>query len=187
MSDPFTDTIDSWTNFYMLTGSAAATLVGLIFVSVSLHIDFIASARKDSDLKFMAGQTFGNFLIILSFAFIFMVPSDTPMGIGIPLLILGLWQLVRTGGLWLKFMRSRMQERRIFTSYQIIWELLIPNTVCYMVVVFLAVQIMQGITYNLEWMVMVIIWLIISATKNAWDLMLQVAEMKREKENDQNG
>lgn len=53
MSDLFAETINSWTNFYMLTGSAAATLVGLIFVSVSLHIDFIASAKNDSDMSIM--------------------------------------------------------------------------------------------------------------------------------------
>jgi hypothetical protein len=60
-------------------------------------------------------------------------------------------------------------------------ELLIPNTVCYLAVIFLAIEIIQGNTHHLEWMVMVIIWLIVSATKNAWDLMLQVAEMKRAK------
>ena len=82
MSDPFVETIDSWTNFFMLTGSVAATLIGLIFVSVSLHIDFIASVRKDSDMNTMARQTFGDFLMILSFAFIFMVPFETPMSPG---------------------------------------------------------------------------------------------------------
>lgn len=51
MSDPFAEPIASWENFYMLTGTAAATLVGLIFVSVSLHIDFIASNKKDSNIS----------------------------------------------------------------------------------------------------------------------------------------
>lgn len=184
MSDPFTETLESWENFYMLTGTAAATLVGLVFVSVSLHIDFIASTKKDSDMNTIASQIFGNFLIILSFAFIFMVPSDTPLGIGVPLLILGLWKLAGTGRLWLKFARTRSSDRQSFTSNQIIWELLIPNTVCYMVVSFLAIEIMQGDAHNLEWMVMVIIWLTISATKNAWNLMLRVAEMKKAKEAD---
>jgi len=112
MSDPFVETIDSWTNFFMLTGSVAATLIGLIFVSVSLHIDFIASVRKDSDMNTMARQTFGDFLMILSFAFIFMVPFETPMGVGVPLLILGLMMLARTGKLWLKFARSRSSRGR---------------------------------------------------------------------------
>ncbi|NPV61193.1 MAG: hypothetical protein HPY61_00925 [Methanotrichaceae archaeon] len=181
MPDPFNDAIASWANFYMLAGSVAATLVGLIFVSVSLHIDFLAKAKRDSELHTTARHTFGNFLIILSFAFIFMVPSDSTMGLGIPLLILGLLMLLRTGQLWLKFAKRRAEEQA-FTSNQMLWELLIPNTVCYLVVVYLAVQIIEGITSNLDWMVMVIIWLIISATKNAWDLMLQVAEMKNAKQ-----
>lgn len=182
MSDPFVETINSWTNFFMLTGSVAATLIGLIFVSVSLHIDFIASARKDSYMNTMARQTFGDFLVILSFAFIFMVPFETPMGVGVPLLILGLLMLARTGQLWLKFARSRSSQGRAFTSSQMLRKLLIPNTVCFAVVVFLAVGILQGDTYYLDLIVLVVIWLMISATENAWDLMLQVAEMKRAKE-----
>lgn len=130
----------------------------------------------------MARLTFGNFLLILSFAFIFMVPSDTPVGIGIPLLILGLWMLLRTGQLWLKFWGSRDLEGRAFATSQMLRSLLIPNTVCYLVVVFIAAEVLRGNTYYLDWMVMVIIWLLVSATKIAWDLMLQVAEMKRAKE-----
>ena len=182
MSDPFVETINSWTNFFMLTGSVAATLIGLIFVSVSLHIDFIASVRKDSDMNTMARQTFGDFLIILSFAFIFMVPFETPMGVGVPLLILGLMMLARTGKLWLKFARSRSSRGRAFTSNQMLKKLLIPNTVCFAIVVFLAIGILHGDTRYLDWIVLVVIWLMISSTINAWDLMLQVADMKREKE-----
>ncbi|WP_292538984.1 hypothetical protein [Methanothrix sp.] len=36
--------------------------------------------------------------------------------------------------------------------------------------------------FYLDWIVLAVIWLMISSTINAWDLMLQVADMKREKE-----
>jgi Mn2+/Fe2+ NRAMP family transporter len=61
-------------------------------------------------------------------------------------------------------------------------RLLIPNTVCFAIVVFLAIGILHGDTRYLDWIVLVVIWLMISSTINAWDLMLQVADMKREKE-----
>lgn len=179
MPDPFSETISNWTNFWMLTGSVAATLIGLIFVSVSLHIDVIASARKDSDIRAMARQTFGNFLLIISFAFIFMVPSSRPFYIGAILLILGLWQLARTGLLWLKFGQGKSSEGQVFAASQIRGSLLIPDTICYLTLVYLAIEIMQGETSNLGWMVMVVIWILVSATKSAWDLMLRLAELKR--------
>ena len=57
----FLEVIDSWHDFYMLTGTAAATLIGLIFISVSLHIDVLAKAEKFGDIRSLADQTFLNF------------------------------------------------------------------------------------------------------------------------------
>jgi hypothetical protein len=54
----FIESIDSWRDFYMLTGSASATLVGLIFVAVTLHIDVIAEAKKSSDIRMLAEEIF---------------------------------------------------------------------------------------------------------------------------------
>ena len=129
----FVESIDSWRDFYMLTGSASATLVGLIFVAVTLHIDVIAEAKKSSDIRMLAEEIFINFLMILSFAFIFTVPSDTPSGIGYPLLILGTIQIVHTAALWLRFLRSK-GEHRAFASSMILRGLLIPNTICYLTI-----------------------------------------------------
>lgn len=179
MSDPFTDAVGTWQNFYMLTGSAAATLMGLIFVSVSLHIDIISRTEKYEDIRVLAIQTFVNFLLIISFAFIFMVPSDTPFGIGIPLLILGFLGIVRTARLWLKFGIRASSLDQVFNVNQIRWSLLIPNTICFITLIIVAADVLQGNTRFLGWMILIIIWLLISATKTAWDLMLRVGELKR--------
>ncbi len=175
----FVETVESWHDFYMLTGSAAATLIGLIFVAVSLHIDVIATAKKSSDISTLARQTFSNFIFILSFAFIFMVPSDTPFGIGIPLLSLGLIGIVQTAGLYRSFGFHDRSRDRIFKTSQLWRALLIPNTICFLALIFVAVDILQGNTRYLSWMVLVIIWLLISATENTWNLMLRVAEIKQ--------
>jgi hypothetical protein len=177
----FVESIDSWRDFYMLTGSASATLVGLIFVAVTLHIDVIAEAKKSSDIRMLAEEIFINFLIILSFAFIFLIPSDTPTGVGYPLLILGTIQIVHTAILWLRFLRSR-GEHRVFASSMILSGLLIPNTICYLTLIVIGADVLQGGTNYLGWMVMVIVWLTISAVKNTWHLMMRVAELKRNRQ-----
>lgn len=173
----FVETVESWHDFYMLTGSAAATLIGLIFVAVSLHIDVIATAKKSSDISTLARQTFSNFIYILSFAFIYMVPSDTPFGIGVPLLSLGLIGIVQTARLYRSFGFRDKSRDRIFKTSQLWRTLLIPNTICFLA--FVAADILQGNTRYLSWMVLVIIWLLISATENTWNLMLRVAEIKQ--------
>lgn len=162
----------------MLTGSASATLVGLIFVAVTLHIDVIAEAKKSSDIRMLAEEIFINFLMILSFAFIFVVPSDSPSGLGYPLLILGMLQLTHTSILWLKFLRSNGKNRSIASS-TILRGLLIPNTVCYLATIAISLDILHGGARYLGWMVMVIVWLIIAAVENTWHLMMRVAELKQ--------
>jgi hypothetical protein len=178
----FVESIDSWRDFYMLTGSASATLVGLIFVAVTLHIDVIAEAKKSSDIRMLAEEIFINFLMILSFAFIFVVPSDSPSGLGYPLLILGILQLAHTSVLWLRFLRNK-GENRAFASSMILRGLLIPNTVCYMTIIVIGADVLQGKTSYLGWMVMVIVWLTIAAVENTWHLMMRVAELKQKRQN----
>ena len=176
-TNSFAETIDSWHDFYMLAGAASATLVGLIFVAVTLHIDVIAEAKKSSDVRMLVEQIFINFILILCFSFIFVVPSDSPNGIGYPLLILGMIEIAHTAVLWLRFLRMRGGDR-IFKSTMILRRILLPNTICYMALIIIGADVLQGGTRYLGWMVMVIVWLIISATQSTWDLMLRIAEMK---------
>ncbi|VVB65251.1 Uncharacterised protein [uncultured archaeon] len=95
-------------------------------------------------------------------------------------MILGLLELGRTAKLWLKFGFGGRSKNGIFEASQMRWVLLLPNTICYLALIFVAIDILQGSTRFLDWMVMIIIWLLISASKNAWDLMLRLAEMKQE-------
>ena len=42
--------LHDWQNFYMLTGTAAATLIGLLFVAVSITVGTHISAKRAADL-----------------------------------------------------------------------------------------------------------------------------------------
>jgi len=44
MAADFTAAVEAWHDFYNLTGSAAFTLAGLVFVAVSINIDMFALA-----------------------------------------------------------------------------------------------------------------------------------------------
>ncbi len=179
MVGPFATDIEAWHDFYMLAGSAAATLLGLLFVAVSLHIDMISKASESGEVRMFSRRTFANFLIILSFAFIFLIPNQNPTGTGIPLLIIGLLELGETAILWKRYERGGKGEQ-FMDAWQFRSKLLIPNTVCYMALIFISVNLLMENTDYLGWMVLVIIWLLIVASQSAWILMLRLAEMRQD-------
>jgi len=180
MAEDFAAIIAGWNDFYMLAGSAAATLLGLLFVAVSLHIDTIAKAKKSGDVVQFAQRTLSNFLVILAFAFIFVIPGQGPYGTGIPLLLLGLVEMWSTARLWKRF-EFESKEQRVLNIAQFRSSILIPNTVCYLVLIFISIELLYGNTDYLSWMTMVIIWLLIDASESTWILMLRLAELKQEK------
>jgi hypothetical protein len=169
--------VAGWQNFYMLAGASAATLVGLLFVAVSMHIETIVSLDKTEAVRALSDQTFRNFIMILSFAFIFTIPEPTPSGTGGPLLILGLLGLWKTVTLWLKF--GRKSEIRGLDAGQVLQQLMIPNTVCYLALIWISISLIQGSVEILNWMVLVVIYLTITALVSAWTLMVRLAEIKR--------
>lgn len=179
METTLPEAVAGWQNFYMLAGASAASLIGLLFVSVSMHIDTIVSLQKTDAVRALADQTFRNLIIVLSFAFIFTIPDPTPHGTGVPLLILGMLGLWRTVWLWTKF--GRISKIRILKAEQLLQQLLIPNTICYLALINISISLIQGSVDVLGWMVLVVIYLTIAALASAWMLMVHLAEVKRDK------
>ncbi|MGI8826231.1 MAG: hypothetical protein ACR2JC_11415 [Chloroflexota bacterium] len=97
MHASFSSTIASWQSFYVLAGSASATLIGLLFVAVSLHIDLIGESGAAVILS-MARRTFIRFILVVLVALLFLVPHQNPQGLGLPLLALGVVDALRTPG-----------------------------------------------------------------------------------------
>jgi hypothetical protein len=178
MAEGFAEAIASWQPFYNLAGSAAFTLLGLIFVAVSINISIIALAKEQGDLVQFARQTLGNFLTLVIVALIFMIPGQSPRGTGMPLFIVGILMMWRSAKLW-KFQfvskGQRFLDTALFRS-----NLLIPNTVSYAVLIFISVQLFYGNVYYLSWMTLVVIWLLIAGSLNAWFLMLRLAKIEEE-------
>ena len=53
MPDPFQTLLYNWQNFYILTGSAAATLFGLMFVVISLSTAPLANENAHNVRTFV--------------------------------------------------------------------------------------------------------------------------------------
>jgi hypothetical protein len=169
--DAFAQSIEGWHDFYLMVGTAAATLVGLLFVSLSLNIAAITRKAND-DLRNLAAQTFSCLLMVLMFSVLFLIPSQGPHGLGLPLLGMsgyGLYDVVS------HFLKVRRKQTRLWGRTSVASRFILP-TICYLTLLTVAISVLLGQTGSLYWLVPVMILLIISASRNAWDLLLRLRE-----------
>jgi hypothetical protein len=84
-----------------------------------------------------------------------------------------MWRALK---LWKRF-EFGSKEQRLLDNALFRSELLVPNTICYAVMIFISVELLYGNTDYLGWMTMVIIWLLLAGSLSAWFLMLRLAKM----------
>ena len=76
-----------WSDFIVVSGGAAAALMGLLFVAVTLRIDAVSRAP---DLRSRAAQTLTLFAVALVAALLMAVPRQPPCVFGTELIALAM-------------------------------------------------------------------------------------------------
>src|SRR5438874_536787 len=74
VSVPYQVMAQRWHDFYMLAGTAAATLVGLLFVGLSLHLRAVLSR---SEVRSLARVTLANFGLLLFVSLFMVIPQGS--------------------------------------------------------------------------------------------------------------
>jgi hypothetical protein len=83
----FAATAASWQNFYLLVGTAAATLIGLMFVAVTFGADLVRSESTTSARAFL-DPPFAHFVTVLFTACLMLIPTMSQALLGSALLVL---------------------------------------------------------------------------------------------------
>jgi hypothetical protein len=78
--------MSGWTDFAVVTGAATASLLGLLFVAVSIRVEVIA---RSPELRSRSAQTMALLLIGLLIAVLLAVPNQLNWELGTELLVLG--------------------------------------------------------------------------------------------------
>src|SRR3954471_18115803 len=76
----------TWQNFYLLTGTAAATLIGLMFVAVTFGAGLVRAESATSARAFL-DPPFTHFVTVLFIACLMLVPTMSPTLLGAALLV----------------------------------------------------------------------------------------------------
>jgi hypothetical protein len=173
--EAFKQAVGGWHDYYHVIGDAAAALMGLLFVSLSLNVKEI-TRKTNHDLQALAAQTFANFLCLVMFALLFVIPDQGPLGLGLPMLGIDLIFLVVTAR---HFFRSRHHPSRRWGRVTMTFRFAIP-AICFITVMVIAITVLLGNTGGLYWFVPVTILLLWDASLNAWDLLLRLKEPQKE-------
>ncbi len=162
----FQQVIQSWQIFYSTVAAAAATLTGLLFVSLSLNRDRLKgkAGRTTTDV---ARRTFGDFLYVIMLSLVFLVPHRLPLSLCVALLALGLSRAV---GIVREIGRRRSARRNFEGGPELLREIGLPGIASLGIVI--AALLIASAQYDILYVLVgVIAALLVSACWNAWTLL----------------
>jgi hypothetical protein len=166
----YATTLQGWHDFYQLTGTAAGSLVGLLFVGLSLHLSVVI---KHPEVRALARMTLTSFGITLVLALFLMIPENMPANTGWELLILGLVGV-------LLIIRSLVAGVRSHQHAIPFWRLILRfglTALTFIGVSAAGVTLIAGDYQDaLDWLVSIAIFLVVLSLRNAWDLLVSVGE-----------
>ncbi|MFZ0181289.1 MAG: hypothetical protein WAL84_15695 [Candidatus Dormiibacterota bacterium] len=162
-------TLAGWHDFYSITGMAAASLVGLLFVGLSLHLRIVVTHE---DVKALARVTLASLGVTLVLALFLVIPeTNDPSSTG--------WNAVGVGAFGFALMARPLvaairSSRRALSVRHIVLRFGLAALSFAAVVV--AGGILVGGDYALAftWLVGVSVALLVGALRNSWDLLVSV-------------
>jgi hypothetical protein len=108
---PLADAMAHWHEYYMLLGTASATLVGLLFVAATVSSGVFTSNRR-APLRLFLSATVVHFSGILAVCLIVLAPVQTWMQFGLLVLGCGLFGLIYGGLVWRESISDGLNGRR---------------------------------------------------------------------------
>ncbi|HWV23627.1 MAG TPA: hypothetical protein VNZ58_05515 [Thermomicrobiales bacterium] len=165
----FASEIQSWHEFFALTGAASATLIGLLFVAVSLRAD-IRSQAEDSYFRTVVNHNILSYITVLLFSLYFVIPDLTPTSIASPVIITAAVVFLTTVRNGMRLRTAREMEWESFW-----WGFLVP-ALCQLAAIVVGIALARNHPGAMGWFVAVIAFLITVPTINAWRLLLESHE-----------
>lgn len=167
--------VSGWRDFYILAGTAAATLVGLLFVGLSLHLRI---AIASMEVRSLARVTLANFGAVLFVALFMVTPADRStaalalVGSGIASLAItspSLLAALRPGGQTLQM--RRRDRARLVLRFGL-------STLSYLAVILAGALLSSSlVAAAFTWLVIALLVLLLISLRNTWDLLVTVGDL----------
>ena len=164
-------TVSGWHDFYILAGTASATLVGLLFVGLSLHLRVVVASFE---VRSLARVTLANFGAVL-FVALFMVIPEGRSTTGIELIASGAASLLIispslvTGSLGRTLQMQRRDRARLILRFGL-------SAASYLAIIVAGAVLFSSLS-AFTWLVVAIVVLLIVSLRNTWDLLVTVGDV----------
>jgi len=176
MSQPeFAALAATWHDFYLTVGAATASLIGLLFVGISINLDEFTT-DDGTGIRVLAEQAFGNFVLVLVIALLVLIPDQEPGTLTLQLAIvggLGTFRIVR---------RAMVFGRRPtdpFGGWRYGVRRLGLPAAASVGVIGVAVLVQSNPITAFYWLVVAVFVYLFSAADSAWDLLIEVGRERR--------
>ncbi len=166
-----TETLSQWQNFYLLMGTATATLIGLMFVVVTFGANTVTRENVARARAFI-DPPFNHFFVVLVVAALLLMPLKTSVVPAVIFLLLGLAQLV----VWFRSLGQLRQSSQIspLDTADWLWYSLLPLT-GHVLLVGSAVVLLLGFDQALIGLAAASLLLLTVGIQNAWDTAIWIS------------
>ena len=174
MDDTFSQALGEWTAYYALMGGAAATLLGLLFVAVSVRLN-IFHQREVADVRDFAAFTFGTFLVAIAVAGLALAPHAHPFTLALSLFLVGLaafLAILWIARLWIRLNAPATGSRPGATPGEWQgWAYFLGMSAPYAGLIAVVALLWRSHPAALGWLAVVEGWLLIMGTVAAWVML----------------
>ena len=160
--------MESWEEFAVVTGGAAAALTGLLFVAVSIRLDVIAAS---TELRSRAAQTLTLFLTITLVAVLFAIPDQPEWLFGSELTALAV-----AGGVVMSILDRRAHRQQSQERVAHILDRVSPNVLTMALIGIGGILIAVGVDWGLYLQVPAVIAALVGGVIGAWLFMMATGD-----------
>jgi hypothetical protein len=169
MDTSFAELVEDWHDFDVLVGTAAATLVGLMFVAASIGAS-VFTEKDRAALKAFISPTVVHFTTVLVIAVVALVPTHEWHTLASLLALVGVAGAIYSASVWIElFVHRRFNvdivDRLFYAGFPLVGHLLLL-----LAAFFLWRQSEAG----LDLLAAGQITLLLAGIRNAWDMMIWI-------------
>jgi hypothetical protein len=170
--EDFVNALRAWQNFYLLTGGAAATLAGLMFVAVTFGAGLVGRESLATARGFI-DPTFAQFLQVLLTGCVLVIPTLGPRVLGVLVLLVGVGRCL--GLVWVyRHLRRAHEAHQDLEFSDWLFAITLP-LVAYLLIVASGLGFIVGRSEAFTGLAVATVALLGIGVWSAWELLVWMA------------
>lgn len=169
------DALHNWQNFFFMAGGAAATLVGLMFVALSLGSHLI-TPENTTNIRIYVNPTLFHFVTVFVAACVMLIPTHTRISLIVCMGAIGMVGIGKVISV-IRHMKYQLREAESAEGHWI-WHGILPFLSYGAVCIAAGLMLLNDQTVWIEGLAIMTVILLVCAIHNVWVLVLWVLSQR---------